>query len=364
MSARQDICFDFAVAPVGAPGTPDAGLYDEVVADCRRGQALGYGAAWMLEHHFSDYFPTPSPFVFMSHVAALCPGLGLGTCVMVLPWHNPLRFAEEVAMLSLLSSGDLHLGLGRGTAKLEYDAFGIDMEEARERFREGLEVVQHALSGEPFRFAGEFFRMDREVTIRPHPNRERIHFYGAIGSPPSAAMMAEYGLPPLSLSNFPLHMQQKILESWSARTGELGGDEAVTKPIVIHAVIADSDDEARALVRRYLPPFYALQARHYEADADHWRTIKGYEQFSKFFANLKRLADPEQIDPWTELQLVGTAETAAARLERYIELGFNRFVIHAATVGIPRPVRHQMLSRFAAEVAPRFSAAFAAKSAA
>ena len=70
---------------------------------------------------------------------------------------------------------------------------------------------------------------------------------------------------------------------------------------------------------------------------------------------MKRLADPEQIDPWLDLQLVGTPASARAQLQRYIEIGFNSFVIQVATVGIPRAVRHEMLARFATEVAPEFS---------
>ena len=57
----------------------------------------------MVEHHFSDYYPTPNPLMFLSHIAAACPGLGLGTAVMVLPWYDPVRFAEDVAMLATLS---------------------------------------------------------------------------------------------------------------------------------------------------------------------------------------------------------------------------------------------------------------------
>jgi alkanesulfonate monooxygenase SsuD/methylene tetrahydromethanopterin reductase-like flavin-dependent oxidoreductase (luciferase family) len=50
----------------------------------------------MLSHHFTDYCPSPSPMFFLSHIAATCPGLGLGTAVIVLPWCEPVRFAEEV----------------------------------------------------------------------------------------------------------------------------------------------------------------------------------------------------------------------------------------------------------------------------
>lgn len=364
MSAQGNISFGFAVAPVERPDTSDSALYEEVIADCRLGHALGYESAWMLEHHFTDYFPTPSPLVFMANIAAACPGLGLGTCVLVLPWYDPLRFAEEVSMLSILCSGNLHLGLGRGTAKIEYDAFDVDMSEARERFAEAWEVVQTALTGEPFVHHGQFFNVRREVKLRPRPIMERINFYGAIGSPPSATIMADFGMPPLAITNFPLHMQHDLIENWTARTLENGGDVDVDKPILIHTFLGDSDDEARALVKRYAPGFFALQAKHYEVDADHWKDIKGYEQFSKYFANLIKLSDPDKIEPWIDLQAVGTPATAAARIQAYIDLGFNKFVIHAATVGVPRAVRHDVLKRFAAEVAPNFTDALGDRSAA
>ena len=57
---------------------------------------------WLIEHHFSDYFPTPSPLILASHIAGRFPELSLGTCVVVLPWYEPLRLAGEIAMLSLL----------------------------------------------------------------------------------------------------------------------------------------------------------------------------------------------------------------------------------------------------------------------
>ena len=73
--------FAFAFAPVGDGDLSDEQLYAEVLADCRVGHALGYGSAWMLEHHFSDYFPTPSSLMFMSNLASQCPGLGFGAAV-------------------------------------------------------------------------------------------------------------------------------------------------------------------------------------------------------------------------------------------------------------------------------------------
>ena len=146
----KNLNFAFAVATVGTIGLSDAQLYEEVITDCRLGYSLGYDSAWMVEHHFSDYFPTPSPLMFMANLAPQFPGLGFGAAVLVAPWYNPVRLAGEIAMLSNLCSGYLYLGLGRGTAKLEYDVFDINMEEARDRFKDCYEVLKRAINAAEF----------------------------------------------------------------------------------------------------------------------------------------------------------------------------------------------------------------------
>jgi alkanesulfonate monooxygenase SsuD/methylene tetrahydromethanopterin reductase-like flavin-dependent oxidoreductase (luciferase family) len=357
-----DIVFGFTVAPVDAPGTLDAALYDEVMADCALGHGLGYESAWFLEHHFTDYFPTPSPLLHMAYTAARFPTLGLGTCVLVTPWYHPIRLAEEIAMLSILSQAPLHIGIGRGTAKLEYDAWGVDQELARELFKESVDVIRLAHSGQPFQFQGRSLQMNRRVRMRPEPNRARIHLYGAIGSPQSAAMMAEYGLPPLCVANFPLPIMESVVDQWNAAAR--GTQARGHKTLMIQAYIADTDDEARALVKRYVPPFFQVQARHYEADLDAYKGIKGYEQFSKFFGNLKKMGDPEKMDPWIDLQLCGTPETARRQLQAYVDMGYDAFIIQVATYEVPRRVRHEMLTRFARDVAPAFNSSFKSRRAA
>ena len=164
MSRRGGIDFAFVAAPVGEEGLSDAALYKEILADCEFAHRAGYRAAWMIEHHFSDYFPTPNPLAFLSHIAARFPDFALGTCVLVTPWYEPLRLAEEIAQLNLLTDQPLHLGLGRGTAKYEYDAFGVPMEESRQRFREVWEIVSS-------RARRRALPLRRPVSQRPHPRR-------------------------------------------------------------------------------------------------------------------------------------------------------------------------------------------------
>ena len=119
--------FGWMMGAVGEDGASDATLYRNMMSDADLGYALGYDAPWVVEHHFSNYYPTPSPLVMLSHIAARYPDFGLGTAVIVTPWHHPLRIAEEIAMLTLLSEGPLRIGLGRGMAPLEYETFGVSL---------------------------------------------------------------------------------------------------------------------------------------------------------------------------------------------------------------------------------------------
>src|SRR3546814_3510417 len=107
----------------------------------------------------------------MAHVAAECPALGLGTSVLVIPWYHPLRLAEEISMVNALTGGTLHIGMGRGTAKMEYDAYGVDMNEARARFAETWRIVETAMTGKTFTFDGQFTRIGREIKLSPTPTR-------------------------------------------------------------------------------------------------------------------------------------------------------------------------------------------------
>jgi alkanesulfonate monooxygenase SsuD/methylene tetrahydromethanopterin reductase-like flavin-dependent oxidoreductase (luciferase family) len=222
-----DIRFGFQAAAAGDGTESDQKLYQDLLDDCALGSRLGYDAAWLLEHHFSDYYPTPSPLLLMAHIAARFPELSLGTSVLVLPWYHPLRLAEEISMLNSLTRGTLHLGIGRGTARMEYDAYGVDMNEGRARFAEIFEVVEQGLSGREFTHRGTFWNIDRPIRLRPEPIKKPVKFYGAIGSPASAEVMGDLGIAPICLSTFPDGLLAKILERWRARAGnKADGDPA------------------------------------------------------------------------------------------------------------------------------------------
>ncbi|WP_428249575.1 LLM class flavin-dependent oxidoreductase [Ferrovibrio sp.] len=349
------IDFSFQFGPVGPTGMPDHELYGEAIADAKLGHSLGYSTGWMIEHHFSDYYPTPNPLLFLSHVAAICPGLGLGTSVMVLPWYNPIRFAEDLAMLQTLAgNSELHIGIGRGTAKAEYTAFQIEMETARDRFAEYYKLVQTALEGGSFTYDGKIVKVVDPIKLRPVLARKKPNFYGAIGSVDSAEVMAELGLPPMAIAQFPDPMLQGIVEKWTAKSNACGLPTDRRRPIFAQCWIADTDAEARALAKEYLPNFFQIQVKHYQSDEDPYRWISGYEQWSKMFANLKRLCNPDNLDGYLDMNLIGTAETVERRIRQLASFGFNDVIVTNAIAGVRRELRHEMLERFAKQVIPRF----------
>jgi alkanesulfonate monooxygenase SsuD/methylene tetrahydromethanopterin reductase-like flavin-dependent oxidoreductase (luciferase family) len=358
-----DIAFSVCIGAADAPGTDDATLYRRVIEDALLADQLGYAGVWALEHHFSNYYPTPNPLLFLGHIAARWPRLELGTMVLVAPWHQPLRLAEDMAMLSLLTEGELHLGLGRGSAASEYEAFGLELDESRDRFREVIEIVQRALAGQPFTYEGRYHKVPRPIELRPRPKREKIHLYGAISTPPSAGIMARLGLPPLCNAFRPIDMLRDVLTEWDQATLARGGSTAMRKPIQAHLIVADTDDEAARLAREHMPRFFQAQVEHYLTDLERYKTLKSYD-FARIHQVRVEHSDPKNLDNFISLQFFGSPETIRRRVQSYIDAGFDKFIVTANTPDIPKSLRHHWLRRFAREVAPDFSKAMRERAAA
>jgi alkanesulfonate monooxygenase SsuD/methylene tetrahydromethanopterin reductase-like flavin-dependent oxidoreductase (luciferase family) len=359
MQGANDVQFGWVASAAGAPGTTDDQMFEDMLEDAELNHSLGYRTAWMIEHHFSDYFPTPDPLQMLTYLSAKFPDISLGTCVIVTPWYNPLRLAEQIAMLSVLCKQRLHLGLGRGTAKFEYDAFGINMEEARGRFQEMWDILQVAMTGERFTHEGEFYHLDKEVRIRPTPAADRVNFYGAIGTPQTAGIMGKLGLPPMCTSIGDYERQVETLTNWRAAAEEAGHPtEGVVFPLMINCIVADTDEDAVEEAKIFMPRYMKAQVDHYTVHTTDWANTKGYEAWQRMFDGIVSRQDPENIPPWTEWQLIGSPETVRRKTQMFIDAGFNHLIMQFTTPGVPAADRRRWATRFAREVAPHFSGAF------
>jgi len=132
-------------ASYGWENCSDARVWDEEIRLARLAADLGFDCLWSAEHHFNDYSFVPDNLQLMTYLTALCPNVDLGTAAVILPWHDPLRVAEQAAVLDMLSKGRLRLGLGRGLARREFAAFRLSMDESRERFDEAAPMIVNAL---------------------------------------------------------------------------------------------------------------------------------------------------------------------------------------------------------------------------
>src|SRR5262249_50377815 len=141
----------------------------EVLDEALLAEALGFNSVWVPEHHFGLFGCLPTPAVFLAHVAAKTTRIKLAPATVLLPCNQPLRVAEEYAMLDLLSDGRAIFSAGRGYDKREYDAFAIPFDESRARFDEEMQLVRAAWTEEEFTFAGQFHQVLEPLTVLPRP---------------------------------------------------------------------------------------------------------------------------------------------------------------------------------------------------
>ncbi len=148
-------------------------VYNRALERIKIMDQTGYDAVWLAEHHFSSYSICPSVHLMGMHVAGITENIRIGTAVTLAAFYHPLRIAEEVALLDVLSGGRVNWGAGRGFDPVEMSVFGIEPEQSTARFREAVEIVLAAWSSERLTFKGEFHSYE-EIEVLPKP-RQRPH---------------------------------------------------------------------------------------------------------------------------------------------------------------------------------------------
>lgn len=147
----------------------DSYNYKDFISYVRDAEQLGFESIFLVEHHFTGGGQVSASLNLLSYLAACTTRMRLGTAVVVLPWHNPVLLAEQVATLDVLSGGRVDFGVGRGYRKVEFEQFCIPMEEAQERHSECLEIVLKAWTS-PGRFShrGKHWQY-QDIVVEPAP---------------------------------------------------------------------------------------------------------------------------------------------------------------------------------------------------
>jgi alkanesulfonate monooxygenase SsuD/methylene tetrahydromethanopterin reductase-like flavin-dependent oxidoreductase (luciferase family) len=316
-------------------------------------EPLGFESIWGVEHHFTDYTMCPDVLQFLTYMAGRTERAQLGSMVVVLPWHDPMRVAEQVSMLDNISGGRMILGLGRGAGKVEFDGFRLPMDESRQRFVESAEMLLQGLETGYCEYEGTLIKQPR-AAIRPKPFKSfRGRTYAAAVSPESAPIMAKLGVGMLIIPQKPWSEVARELETYRGVYRQTNGTEA-PPPICAGWTFCDeSADRAETLARQYISGYFQTVLDHYNFASDALGKTKGYEYYGKMAEKISTYGDDKVKDFFMSLQVWGTPEQCYAKILDVRErVGNEHFIGVFSYAGMPSAEAERSMRLFARDVRP------------
>jgi alkanesulfonate monooxygenase SsuD/methylene tetrahydromethanopterin reductase-like flavin-dependent oxidoreductase (luciferase family) len=317
-------------------------------------EPLGFQSIWGVEHHFTDYTMCPDVLQFLTYMAGRTQHAQLGSMVVVLPWHDPMRVAEEVSMLDNISGGRFILGMGRGAGKVEFDGFRLSMDESRARFVEAAEMLLQGLERGYCEYDGTYIKQPR-AAIRPAPFKSfRGRAYAAAVSPESVPIMARLGIGMLIIPQKPWKEVAKELDEYRRVYREVNAAEAPA-PVCAGWTFCDpSAERAREMARRYIGGYFKSVLDHYNFGSDHLATTKGYEYYGKMADKIQTYGADAVTDFFVDLQISGTPEQCYEQiLDVRRRVGNEHFVGVFSYAGMPYDEAERNIRLFAKEVMPQ-----------
>jgi natural product biosynthesis luciferase-like monooxygenase protein len=315
-------------------------------------EALGFDSLWANEHHFDAYGGIiPSPPILLSALAQRTKQVRLGSSIIVLPLHNPIEIAEQMAMIDNLSDGRIELGVGRGFVAYDYDRLGVTLDGAQDRLREELEIILKAWSGEAFTHHGTHYRYDNlEVWPRPQQRPHPPVWISCSQTPASFEWAARQGYSILTVAYRGVESLIKnnrlYRETWNSAGRPTGQHRIATHDQV---VLSDDSREAKEIIRTALRRYLAATTHTLErvrADSARLATPQ-YQQVNEELLDIDRMVAECRI-------IAGTPDEAVATLKRAHEmLGFTQIDCTFYFGGISYEQAQRSLRLYASEVMPR-----------
>jgi alkanesulfonate monooxygenase SsuD/methylene tetrahydromethanopterin reductase-like flavin-dependent oxidoreductase (luciferase family) len=332
-------------------------VYDYHLELIELAEELGFHGVRLAEHHFRDYGVAPNLFTMLSHVAARTSRIRLGTGIVVLPLHNPVHVAEEAAQVDVLSGGRLDLGIGRGYQSFEFEGFGIDLAEARDRFNEALEVILGLWVDETYQHEGKFYKTGAEVSLVPRPLQDPhppIHV--AAVSPETVTMYAERGLPILADPAAQFHKVARAAETWRQTASAAGHDVSATDLVVARSVyVAPTLEQARDDLARFEKMFdraRIFNERSAPIDSRTGRAAQGFEYYQDRYLKGGSVSNEFR---WEQLEVIGDPARVVDQIGMLRDFGFSELLCDfGSTRPLPLDEMKKVMRFFAAEVMPAF----------
>ncbi len=333
---RIGVAYDFRNPPDSGIANPD--LYASILDQVAWLDTLGLDLAWFTEHHFLDdgYLPSWTPVA--AAMAARTKHVRLSSDICLMPFQNPVRLAEDLAVIDNISNGRVEIGIGMGYAPHEFRGFGIPLKQRVSRTEEGLAVLQHCFSGERFSFSGRRYQFE-DVQIRPG-------FVQPGGPPLWIAAMSEAGArraARFGTNLLPQGSRAEVLDPWRQDMAAKGIDPDARRVGIIRSCLVTDDPE------RDWPA--VKRAERYRMEV--------YLRFNRESGDgLSSTTDQGRIpQSW----VVGDVDHCVAELTGFVrEFGITDLVTWAVPPGMSTDQMNPHLEKFVGEVAPRVKAAVAA----
>jgi alkanesulfonate monooxygenase SsuD/methylene tetrahydromethanopterin reductase-like flavin-dependent oxidoreductase (luciferase family) len=298
---------------------------------------LGYDTIWLTEHHFVEDGYSPSIIPLAAAVAARTERVRIGFNLLLLPLHNPIQLAEDIATLDVLSGGRIDVGVGQGYAPHEFAGYGIPLSERLQRFREGLDVLTGLWTEDPFSYEGTHYKVtDARLSPRPIQQPAPPLWIGGT-SVPGVKRAGRRGAHLLGLTN------PKLQQVYETSRQEAGHDPDSAKTLQLHwAHVASDDDTAwdeAAPHFHHMSSVYAGWLDDASADDVPNVEIPPIDQL--------RDARPVIFDP-----VFGSASTVSEKLRRSIAKVRTTHLALGLLPGMDPAITRRFIRDFATEVAP------------
>jgi len=339
------------------PDTSDRSIFLAEIDLARLADETGFDSVWTVEHHFTPYTMVTNPLQFLTYLAGITKRVDLGTMVVVLPWHNPVRVAEDVNMLDALlgPNRDIICGVGRGLGRREYHGMGVEQADARDLFDESLQILRQLLASGRCSFEGKHYQL-KDVRLRPQPEGDlSANLYCAGGTAETVQIIAKHNVRPLIIPTTSLDTALLNARSYMQLRCQAGHAPSDTK-LALWTYCAETESEARAGAEQYMVEYADSALRHYELLRGHLGGIHGYESYGAMTEALRKDVDIfrrafVKEHPW------GTPDQVIARAKRLAEaFGTSEIMFIFRYGGMPMKAAEKSMQLFAREVMPALKA--------
>ena len=341
---------------------PPGHRHDDIIRDeltqVEWSEELGFDEVWFTEHHFIDYGLSVDPATLASAAASRTRRVRIGLAAAILPFHHPLRLAEQMALVDIISEGRLDVGVGRGNRPAEFAGYRVPQQESRERFDETVDVMQRAWSEERFSYHGRFFAFDDVRVIpkpvqRPHPplyqvcvTKDGIENTALRGWPMLNSVL--FGPVDQLLTNRDTYVN--TLEKAGRTPDEIAGllvRWGVSRQIYVADTDARALEEAKAAELWYQESFRRFVIPERIEDA-HPTLHPGFR------AMAERLGKITWEALVAETLAFGSPDTVARHIESMRAIGVGQILCWMNFGGLPQDKIRRSMELFAHEVMPRF----------